>query len=395
MAQQYPEWNENNVNHENNHDEISPRPLQYRDSSLNPYGSMASVMSASMQSLHSEVSQQYQEMSNPGRAYSNPQSHSQPQQPPQAHYPHLTSSDHPPPSSPVSNQPTPYANSWHYGRSDYQDTQDSLRAARRATSFNHEDGTGYAVTTPSGYSGRHSRRSSTARSTGPGADRASSEQGDAYMPNTGSHGHAPLSRTSNASLQYAYHNPDDVSTPHYPASSIDTTAVSRRSHQSYRNGPASIRSPTITNGETMAYDTDGQPGGRAIPGHVYPYQTATETTIVKEGTTDERSIATSGDGDDMIVRQDLRRQLHERHVGMIALTGAIGIGLFLTSGRVLKIAGPGGAVLAYFLMGTVANAVMACLGEMTALISIPGPMSEFASRFVDDSLGFAVGWMFW
>lgn len=46
-------------------------------------------------------------------------------------------------------------------------------------------------------------------------------------------------------------------------------------------------------------------------------------------------------------------------------------------------------------MGTVANSVMACLGEMTALISIPGPMSEFASRFVDDSLGFAVGWMFW
>ncbi|KAK6540005.1 hypothetical protein TWF694_008838 [Orbilia ellipsospora] len=396
MAQQYPEWNESNINHKNNHDGISPRPLQYRDSGLNPYGSMANAMSASMQSLHSEVSQHYQEMSNHSRTLPNPQKHSQSQQSPQAHYPHpVPSSDHLPSNTSVLNPSAPYANSWHHGRSGYQDIHEPPQAARRAASFNHDDITGYTVTTPLGYSSRHSRRSSTAKSTGPGVGRASSEQGDIYMPITNPHGHAPLSRTSATSLHYAYHNPDDVMAPHYPASSIDTTAVSRRSHQSYRNGPASIRSPTITNGETMAYEADGQPVRHAIAGHVYPYPTAAETTIVKEGTADERSIATSGDGDDMIVRQDLRRQLHERHVGMIALTGAIGIGLFLTSGRVLKIAGPGGAVLAYFLMGTVANAVMACLGEMTALISIPGPMSEFASRFVDDSLGFAVGWMFW
>jgi amino acid transporter len=35
---------------------------------------------------------------------------------------------------------------------------------------------------------------------------------------------------------------------------------------------------------------------------------------------------------------------------------------------------------------------MACLGEMTTWLPVPGAIPLFASRFVDPALGFAIGW---
>lgn len=90
-----------------------------------------------------------------------------------------------------------------------------------------------------------------------------------------------------------------------------------------------------------------------------------------------------------------RRDLGERHVNMIAFSSVVGIGLFLQSGRVIYLAGPGLAFLAYFLTGTVIWSAMACLGEMTALFPVPGAIFELPCRFVDESIGYTVGWMTW
>lgn len=38
---------------------------------------------------------------------------------------------------------------------------------------------------------------------------------------------------------------------------------------------------------------------------------------------------------------------------------------------------------------------MRCLGEMTTWIPLPGATPRFCSRFVDEALGFAVGWNQW
>jgi amino acid permease len=35
---------------------------------------------------------------------------------------------------------------------------------------------------------------------------------------------------------------------------------------------------------------------------------------------------------------------------------------------------------------------MQCLGEMTTWLPVPGVLPNFASRYVDQALGFAVGW---
>ncbi|MFN1208386.1 gamma-aminobutyrate permease, partial [Enterococcus lactis] len=47
----------------------------------------------------------------------------------------------------------------------------------------------------------------------------------------------------------------------------------------------------------------------------------------------------------------VKRGLKTRHVSMIALGGSIGTGLFVASGSVISQAGPGGALVAYLLMG--------------------------------------------
>ena len=39
--------------------------------------------------------------------------------------------------------------------------------------------------------------------------------------------------------------------------------------------------------------------------------------------------------------------------------------------------------------------VIAAIGEMTALFPVQGPLFEFPCRFLDEGIGFAVGWMAW
>jgi amino acid transporter len=36
--------------------------------------------------------------------------------------------------------------------------------------------------------------------------------------------------------------------------------------------------------------------------------------------------------------------------------------------------------------------MMQCLGEMATWLPLPGSIPQFCARYVDDALGFAVGW---
>lgn len=48
---------------------------------------------------------------------------------------------------------------------------------------------------------------------------------------------------------------------------------------------------------------------------------------------------------------NMKRGLKSRHISMIAIGGAIGTGLFVATASVISQAGPGGAILAYILIG--------------------------------------------
>ena len=63
----------------------------------------------------------------------------------------------------------------------------------------------------------------------------------------------------------------------------------------------------------------------------------------------------------------LQRKLSARHLNMIAIGGSIGTGLFLASGATIANAGPGGALLAYALIGVMIYFLMTSLGEKAGL----------------------------
>jgi lysine-specific permease len=93
--------------------------------------------------------------------------------------------------------------------------------------------------------------------------------------------------------------------------------------------------------------------------------------------------------------RELHRGIGTRQLSMIAIGGAIGTGLFFASGGAIAQAGPGGAMLAYAVMGLAVYCMMQSLGEMATQLPIPGSFEAYAERFVDQSLGFAVGWNYW
>ena len=93
--------------------------------------------------------------------------------------------------------------------------------------------------------------------------------------------------------------------------------------------------------------------------------------------------------------EGLRRTLASRHLTMIAMGGAIGTGLFVASGNSIATAGPGGALLAYVVIGFMVFLLMQSLGEMATYLPVSGAFQEYATRFVSPSFGFAIGWNYW
>ena len=91
----------------------------------------------------------------------------------------------------------------------------------------------------------------------------------------------------------------------------------------------------------------------------------------------------------------LQRTLNSRQISMIAIGGSIGTGLFLASGSTIHDAGPGGAVLAYAIMGIMVYFLMTSLGEMSAFMPTSGSFYTYCARFVDPALGFAMGFNYW
>lgn len=91
----------------------------------------------------------------------------------------------------------------------------------------------------------------------------------------------------------------------------------------------------------------------------------------------------------------LQRSLKARHLTMLAIGGSIGTGLFVASGSSIAQAGPGGALIAYALIGLMVYFLMTGLGELAATIPLPGSFILYGSRFVDQAFGFALGWNYW
>ena len=87
--------------------------------------------------------------------------------------------------------------------------------------------------------------------------------------------------------------------------------------------------------------------------------------------------------------QELRRQLSQRQLSMLAIGGAIGVGLFLGSGVTIRIAGPG-VIVSYLLGAVIALIVSYSLAEMAVVHPEAGSFGVYAEKYFSPWAGFAV-----
>ncbi|TWP51873.1 amino acid permease [Lentzea tibetensis] len=98
--------------------------------------------------------------------------------------------------------------------------------------------------------------------------------------------------------------------------------------------------------------------------------------------------------DDDVDADGYTKALSKRQVQMIAIGGAIGVGLFLGAGGRLAAAGPS-LILSYAVCGLAAFFVMRALGELVLHRPVAGSFVEYAREFIGPWAGFASGWMYW
>ncbi|MCZ8521769.1 MULTISPECIES: amino acid permease [Paenibacillus] len=91
---------------------------------------------------------------------------------------------------------------------------------------------------------------------------------------------------------------------------------------------------------------------------------------------------------------ELHRGLEERHITLMSLGAAIGVGLFLGSASAIKLAGPG-ILLAYGLAGLVMFFIMRALGEMAIHQPVAGSFSRYARNYISPVFGYLTGWNYW
>ncbi|MFJ8268027.1 amino acid permease [Peribacillus asahii] len=95
-----------------------------------------------------------------------------------------------------------------------------------------------------------------------------------------------------------------------------------------------------------------------------------------------------------VEESQLHRGLEQRHITLMSLGAAIGVGLFLGSADAIKLAGPS-ILLAYALGGLVIYIIMRALGEMAIKNPVAGSFSRYARDYIGPLAGFITGWNYW
>ncbi|KAJ3494670.1 hypothetical protein NLG97_g3931 [Lecanicillium saksenae] len=90
----------------------------------------------------------------------------------------------------------------------------------------------------------------------------------------------------------------------------------------------------------------------------------------------------------------LQRRLNNRQIQLIAIGGSIGTALFVSIGAGLAKGGPASLLIAFTLYPIILGFVNNSIAEMTILYPVSGGFIRLAGHFVDDALGFMIGWNF-
>ncbi len=88
-------------------------------------------------------------------------------------------------------------------------------------------------------------------------------------------------------------------------------------------------------------------------------------------------------------QEGLERQLSQRQLTMMAIGGAIGVGLFLGSAVTVRLAGPG-VIITYVIGAAVALLMAYAIAEMAVVHPVAGAFGVYAEKYVSPWAGFSV-----
>ncbi|ENQ3079071.1 amino acid permease [Bacillus cereus] len=92
--------------------------------------------------------------------------------------------------------------------------------------------------------------------------------------------------------------------------------------------------------------------------------------------------------------ENLNRGLKQRHITLMSLGSAIGVGLFLGSASAIKLAGPS-ILFGYIIAGLAIFFIMRALGEMAIEQPVAGSFSKYAHDYLGPLAGYITGWNYW
>lgn len=118
----------------------------------------------------------------------------------------------------------------------------------------------------------------------------------------------------------------------------------------------------------------------------------------------ERSHSDSDEGDDitdndsttgLLHNTKTQRNLLNRHVQFIAISGVIGTALFVAIGKGLYYGGAGFLLIAFAMWCVPVLAITVSTAEMVSFLPISSPFLRLAKKCVDESLAVMASWNFW
>ena len=111
---------------------------------------------------------------------------------------------------------------------------------------------------------------------------------------------------------------------------------------------------------------------------------------MKESNTTKVSVE-SPPAEPELEHEDLKRKLKPRHMQMIAIGGAIGVGLFYGSAGAIQQAGPA-VLLVYAFCGIALFFICRAIGELSVAEPVAGAAVSYSTRYLHPFVGFFLGW---
>ncbi|SOS32197.1 D-serine/D-alanine/glycine transporter [Pseudomonas syringae group genomosp. 3] len=92
--------------------------------------------------------------------------------------------------------------------------------------------------------------------------------------------------------------------------------------------------------------------------------------------------------------RELKRRLTNRHIQLIAISGAIGTGLFMGSGKMIALSGSS-ILLVYAIIGLFVFFIMRAMGEMLLANLDMGSFADLVHHHLGPRAGFVLAWSYW